>query len=279
MPNRNLDSFEKTVGRIVQGEVEPVPYSGHIPLGVVLGLVERSLSTETEQATAAHLALCPTCRRRLQTITQGLEAQAHSLERVAEVGTLPRFIAARQFRRPRVWVSAALQQVGAWLNSLYRPLPAAVLVTSAALVAAICILAPPAFREWSRANTAETRPTDVSSLQVKETPVPEYVSQPLSAATPQALVATIDSLSGYPYWRAAATILGLLRSAGVPLDHPSVAFEHARAYVVRPGDTWESIAQEELGESALWPLVVLLNRDATVSGEPPALGRVLRLPE
>jgi nucleoid-associated protein YgaU len=66
----------------------------------------------------------------------------------------------------------------------------------------------------------------------------------------------------------------LLRFAGVL----PVAAPPPRTYIVRPGDTLASIAQQELGDAGRWPEIFLLNRGSIRHPDLIFVGQVLTLP-
>ena len=92
------------------------------------------------------------------------------------------------------------------------------------------------------------------------------------------LMAEIGTYSEYPLERAIAYSIGLLHRMDVPLGADSMSFETASVYVVRSGDTWESVADRLLGDGRLWPILALLNPAEARLGEL-LTDHVLRVPE
>jgi hypothetical protein len=286
MPRENGEPFEAMTARIARREVAEVSYREHPTLEMLLGLLDGNASAEPRDTCAAHLALCPACRSKLENVQGSLSTEMRRLKDSPALGTLPAFLVERHGVRRANALGEVLGQAAVRLRRLLQPLPAAVLATSVALIAAICVLGPPAYREWKAGARLPVRSAGESGVQVKEFVLVGVMPQDLSAARPESLVQAIDAVAGSDdvraaatFGRAAATILGLLRSAGAPLEHPSVTFKGIRSYTVQPGDTWESIAQQELEDAALWSLVLLLNRAATdKTGEPPVPGMMIALP-
>jgi len=99
-----------------------------------------------------------------------------------------------------------------------------------------------------------------------------------AALDAETLVRRLHAFDGYPVQRAAAYTIGLLREYGVPLSSSALAFRAGDVVVSEFGDTWESVAARAMGESALWPIIILLNMDKTQDGEFPPVGTYLRVP-
>ena len=85
---------------------------------------------------------------------------------------------------------------------------------------------------------------------------------------PTAVVAPVASVSSSP-----------APSAVVPTAVAAVAPVAATDYVVQPGDTLRSIAQQQYGDAELWPRIYQANRDV-IGSDPDALkaGTRLQLP-
>lgn len=105
------------------------------------------------------------------------------------------------------------------------------------------------------------------------------LSAALDQSTLQQMIDDLSRIESYPTWRAIAYGVGLLNRYGVPLDAPGLTFEGATVHLVRPGDTWTSIAEEKLGDGDLWPILVLLNQEiAEELSEELIVGTVVRVP-
>ena len=192
----------------------------------------------------------------------------------AHFGTFRAFVRARRSDNVQGW-ERRLRDLWVHLVTLRWPAYGTGL---AAVTLALCLalLLPPALRHWSQERQARvpTGTTSIRGLPQEQLP-PELRLED----TPQAILQAIDLFSGYPPSRAMAMSIGFLRAVGVPLGEGGAAFERVDTYVTQPGDSWESVAGRFLGTEALWPILILLNRERTERGEFPPVGTVLRVPE
>jgi hypothetical protein len=239
-------------------------------------LISGDTSPDSREEVAAHLTLCLPCRKQWLKLAEAVKCQEQALLSSARYPTLSS-LAKRNSQRP--WLS----QVGDYIAQRMRAfvpawsLAGALGTAVAAAVVCLCVLLPPAAREWGR----QARYTDLNGGAVsKDIPMPDVVSPPTSWDTPEALLHGVNAMAQYPLSRAIAEAIGQLRAEGVPLGLEGAAFTHdqVRLYEVREGDSWASIAGTSLGSESLWPIIVLLNAAQYPDGQLPPAGVSVRVP-
>jgi nucleoid-associated protein YgaU len=78
-------------------------------------------------------------------------------------------------------------------------------------------------------------------------------------------------------WQRALLLSSFLESKGLHL--PSTAtVDRVEAYTAQAGDTWESVAKEQLGDPSLWPILWLLNAEEASSQSDLSPGRSILVP-
>jgi nucleoid-associated protein YgaU len=268
--------FQDFIEQSLRSEVAPSTFASHPELEDFMRLISGDTPPDAREEVAAHLALCVPCRKRWHKLAEAVKRQEQALLASARYPTLSA-LAEKSSQRP--WLS----QVGDYIAQRMRSfvpawsLAGALGTAVVAAVVCLCVLLPPAAREWGR----QARHTDLNGETVtKDIPVPDIVPQPASWDTPEALVKGVNAMAQYPLSRAIAEAIGQLRAEGVPLGLEGVAFTHdqVRLYTVHEGDSWGSIAGTSLGSEALWPLIVLLNAAQYPDGQLPHAGASIRVP-
>jgi nucleoid-associated protein YgaU len=161
-------------------------------------------------------------------------------------------------------------------------LPAAVLLLTACLVVSLAVFVPPATRAWRYESSC-----DYDDLLRKGLPPsgtlaavdPDIVKEDFQAFLQSPVAPDSKDPMGDP-WLFAALVMGYLRLHNIPLWQPAVASLYSTTtrtkHVVQDGDTWSSLASTYLGDAALWPLLMLLNRDlVTIRGAKLETGRTI----
>lgn len=231
--------FEDRLLDALAGDADAPPDTPHLTERELRRLLRGSARIDEVERLGWHLTLCPECRA------------SYDAARREEGGEMHRVR-----KSPRT-LRILLRHVG---------------------VAAVVLLVVAAtFVAGDRAPSRELLPATTGGARgVREPAASVPAARDLDAGL---LVKSLHAFDGYPPHRAAAYTIGLLREYGVPLTSSAIAFRAATVCVVEPGDTWESIAAKALGDSALWPIVVLLNLELTKEGEFVPAGTYLRVPQ
>jgi hypothetical protein len=250
--------FEEGILKTLRSELHPMDEARHLADRELKRLIRVGYRTRRRQAMRLHLLTCSTCRERYDALV------------AVEFGVR---VACRSGLGP-----ADLDREGIWRRSLDRLNPGGVgesLLRHAAIAAlalsvvALAIVLPHVLIDRERAA-----PVAVSPSLVRGSLLDDVQAQ----LTPELLVAELKRYEGYPPHRAAVYTIGLLNRYGVPLGSTELAFSSADVHTTQPGDTWESVARETLGDPALWPIIVLFNLEWTEAGEFVPVGTVLRVP-
>jgi nucleoid-associated protein YgaU len=98
-------------------------------------------------------------------------------------------------------------------------------------------------------------------------------SQAATGGRPTIVVATSAAVAP------SASVLPSPSPSTLIAQSPVVAQQASRQYIVQPGDTLRSIAQNEYGDASLWPRIYDANRDV-IGSDPDALnaGTTLQIP-
>lgn len=157
-----------------------------------------------------------------------------------------------------------------WVRVVYRHAGVGALTLS--IVALVLVLGPRG--ESVDPSTMAAVGTASPTVGARGT-APAAQATTLDAAT---LARELHALDGYPPHRAAAYAIGVMARYGIDLSSPALRFRLAGDYYAQAGDTWETVAAKTLGDSALWPVVLLMNLELTADGAFVPVGQFLRVP-
>lgn len=268
--------FQDFIEHALRSEVAPSSAGLHPELQALIDLISEDAPSDIQEEVAAHLALCAPCRKRWFRLMEAVKREERALLASAHYPTLSALLEEKYQRSRLIRATSSIAQrmhslVPAW--SLAGVFGAAVVAAAVCL----CVLLPPAAREWARQTP---RSDSVNGNLIKDVPPPNIVQAPDSWNTPESLLKGVDAMTQYPLGRAIAMAIGQLREEGVPLGLAGTAFsrEQVRMHTVQEGDSWNSIAATYLGSAELWPLIVLLNATECPAGELPAVGSEVRVP-
>lgn len=178
----------------------------------------------------------------------------------------------------RARYDAARREMGSETHRVHpSPKTLRILLRHVGVASVVLLVVAAAFVAGDRAPSREPLPTTAGGA--RGVPGARPAAAIASELDARLLVQALHAFGGYPPHRAAAYTIGLLNKYGVPLGSSALAFRAATVCVAEPGDTWESIAAKTLGDSALWPIVVLLNLELTKEGEFVPAGTTLRVPQ
>lgn len=239
------EQFEEKLLAVLSQETHSQPEGPHLRTRELRRLLRGRMRVGEFDRVGAHLAGCAECRAR------------YDVARRAVADTLPRVDSVFPASRVRL---VFLRHLGV----------AAVVLLITAI--SIALGGPP-----QPASSSDLRATSLGRGTSSERPETSRATS--SSLDPRSLVRALRAFDGYPPSRAAAYTIGLLRESGVPLSSEALAFRAATILVAEPGDTWESVAANALGDSTLWPMVVLLNMEKTQDGEFVPPGTYLRVPQ
>ena len=220
---RNQDAFERLLFATIAHETTPVEgrctYSAEIFISSLAG----ELSPLEEDQLSAHLLICPTCAKEYTLIEKALQQDKERIYAQSRVPLLAEHTRQKQEVQRRWHVLTSL------LQFKEHRLRGVVGVAVATLAIALSIIIP---LHYLMRESPRIIPTDGQMVAKGEHAI-ESTSALITKLTPKSLVDKLDSMAGYEPWRAAAFVIGYLRSTGVPLGSASLAFDRqiGRAHV------------------------------------------------
>ena len=271
--NREQDAFERLLFATLIRETTAVRGECTHAETFIASLAGELTESEEDLLTA-HLLVCPACAREYASIARSLQQEQELLSEEARVPSLAAQVQRKREEEQRGWRHG-------WhvLSSLLPPkehrLRGAIEVAAVGLIITLSVILP---LHYLAEKSPAIIPTDGQMVAKGDALIETGVNAP-SELTPSALVEKLDSMAGYEQWRAAAFVIGYLRSAGVPLGSGALSFERQTTYTTQVNDTWRMVAEKAVGDWNLWPIIILLNHDRTDHGEFPPAGTILRVPE
>lgn len=235
------DFFMRTIGH----EVTSIEHREHPTLEMLFDAASDDASAGARSKLSAHLVTCEQCRTRWRRLTANLQEEAQVLQAESRVPALNAHIPATAPSR------SAFSQ---WLRLLFETRGYVLVAASAAVVALTLSISIPLMRAPALRTSEE-----IQSLAGEI----EHLQNQLSSFTGPA-----------------NTLLNNVVTSSGPTaeDLASFDWENTWVYFAMPGETWETIAESQLGDRRLWPLIWLLNRDSGPPEAPPADGAPIRLP-
>jgi hypothetical protein len=189
-----------------------------------------------------HLATCEACRGRWKKLQAHLHDEEAVLRSRVRVPGFAQYIGERTARR---------RSVPAWTRQLFESKPYMVLAASAAALVLALGVSIPLLRGPAERRVAELS-GEVQQLR--------------------------NQIASSP-WTENTIANGLGTSRGITAqDLTTLNWENPRAYVVKAGEDWQEIAQNELGDEQLWPLLWLYNREIVPADAAPKAGTTIHLP-
>ncbi len=265
---KNGDSFERMLFATFAYETTPVGGKCSYSAETFIASLAGELNQAEEDRLSAHLLLCPTCAKEYASIERSLQQDEERLFAQARVPSLVEHV--RQKRQKKRGWRVLISR----FPIREQRLPAFLAASAAALIIALAVIIP---LHYLPGESAVIIPADGQFI-AKGEPTIASTTTVVTELTPGSLVDRLDSMAGYEPWRAMAFIIGYLRATGVPLESASLAFDHQTTYTTESGDTWRMVAKKTLGNSDLWPIIILLNHNRTQHGEFPPVGTLLRVP-
>jgi len=227
---------------LIAREVSPLEHEEHPGLEKLFDLSSQDVSLETRAELVGHLATCEACRGRWKKLQSHLHDEEAVLRSRARIPSFAQYIGERSERR---------RSVPAWTRQLFESKPYMVLAASAATLVLTLGVSIPLFRGPALLRVAELS-EEVQQLRNQ--------------------VATSP-------WTGNTMSNGLGTSSGITAqDLTTLNWENPRAYVVKAGEGWQEIAQNELGDEQLWSLLWLYNREVVPADASPKAGTTIHLP-
>ena len=261
------EAFEQLARETIQRDVQSCFDKSHPSLDQLL----RLLAGESEgmENLVDHVSGCPRCTEILDTLSANLERESTLVAESVVAGSFSRFAK----RNPRRWGVRLLDHLRRLTRETMSPSRLALAGAVAAAAVCLAILLPPALTAWHMSDRS-----DLSGVIVRSSEDPDLPDIELTITSPEDVVDLVDSMAEYDLARAMAMAIGRLNLAGVPLGLSAMAFDTQMAHSVAEGETWKTIAREELGDEQLWPILVLLNLDIARAGRHLSVGTFLRIP-
>lgn len=224
----------------IREETAPLEHATHPSNDDLLALLSGDVSNERRSRLHAHLETCSDCRNRWKHLESILQDESVQLRQEACIPSLREKVAGRGTNRQGTFF--------AWLSVSFRTKTfAAVGSAAAALLLAVGVMAP------LMSNTSRETAAQLEALSNEMQAVQSYLVANQTIA---------NSLS-----MTDITEADLLR----------FNWANTREYTASVGDSWWTIAENELGNQSLWPLVWVLNAEQARAG-PVAPGDTIRLP-
>ncbi|MBN1859611.1 hypothetical protein JW848_10495 [Candidatus Bipolaricaulota bacterium] len=285
MDRREIDLFEQDIRALLARSLEGETTNSHLHEEILISMTAGELPSGARAGVDAHLVACRHCATQLVELREELRSDEETLAGCSSspgppgrcfhdpIGPLSRGQEKeKRLRGSRRRVCRIGRERG-WLWSSIEALGVVAIIAVGGLIA------------W-RAGALEfgVRPIPDAVPETTEVLQPRGLSEarveiaePAIESALQGMIDDLGRLDAYPAWRAIAYGIGLLNRYGVPLESPVLSFEATEIYIVHAGDTWQSIAEDTLGDEALWPILVLLNREWAIEQDLPE-GAVIRIP-
>lgn len=231
--------------RTIQHEGAPMSHQHHPSLEMLFDALDEAAPLEARSRVSAHLANCEPCRARWKRLKGRLVDEYQVLKDGSHVLDFDALVSQR-----------AASRVGwrEWLRSLFVTRTIVVAAAAAAALVLAAAIAIPWIRP-SALRTSEQIEVLTNEIEMLRNQVDAFTS-----------VGSVIPNNGF-------LILGIQAKDLLAYD-----WENLQIYDVQPGDTWESIADEQLGDVMLWPLIWLLNRDLGPPDVAPPPSAALDLP-
>lgn len=277
------EDFDALMKDIVAHETAPIAHNQHPPLEVFFAQLAGELTPEAQSRFMAHLATCPECRARWQSLKGTLDNEQMTLESKKRV---PGFV--ELVRRQREPV-ALQKRIHDWLSTL---LPwgefkavwgiaiSSVVTIAITLAVGIPLLRGPVVatsgRLVSLTNQVHTLQGQVDALAQGQINI--FNNAAPSKVTPEELSQLSEKTKTIPDpWLKALFITVFLNEHGIRVPG-NFNWQHLQTYTIHTGDTWESLGATYLGNKEYWLLIWLLNAERVPPNKPLTPGEKILLP-
>jgi len=271
-----MDEFRSFVEKVISYELSPQDHKSHPSLELLLDGLSGDLAPDMRSRLAAHLATCPQCLARWRELKESMRKEQRLLETRARPVSLPELLRRREEAR-------LSNKVRSWLAPVFAPFrqrPALAFVAATfALLFVILGVTFPLLKGASDRLSSLTR--EVASLRAELASlsqgfgIPSGIALSPSGEELTRLVEEAERVNDP--WQRSLLVASFLDSYGIKVP-PDLDLRRTRTYTVRPRDTWEAIAERELGDKALWTILYLLNVKEVPEGEL-SPGQEIKIPE
>ncbi len=282
MSRREVRLFEKEVRALLERSLNEQPGDPHLDEEVLLLTAGGELPDRMRAGVDAHLVACRGCSERLARLRGELCGDEETLPAMEPRKGYTDGSAWRSWRtqvtdsHPWAWIAWA-SRIHRKRRTLWKTIE--VLGAVAIVVVAVLLAWQTGGLEFGIHRPEEADPTETEIAQARGVTATGFIESDVpDDVTLQRMIEDLARIETYPTWRAIAHGIGLLNAYGVPLDAPALGFEAITVHIVQAGDTWQSIASATLGDEALWPVLVLLNREWVIDSDL-AEGVVVRVPQ
>jgi nucleoid-associated protein YgaU len=225
-------------------EVAPIEHDAHPDLDLLYASLQGDIAPDVQSKLSSHLATCEACRLRWKTLQRHMHDATEVHGARSRVPTLDAYVADR---------TAPQTTLADWLHSLFEARTFAIAASAAVLALALAVAIP--FVRAPALHTSE-------QIQILN----------------ERVMGLQDRLGALTNLGNSIPNQSSLGAGIVVADLKALDWENPTSYGVQPGDNWEGIAERQLGDADLWPLVWLLNRDIGPPDAAPPVGSILRLP-
>ncbi len=276
------EDFDALMKDIVAHETAPIAHNQHPPLEVFFAQLVGELTPDARTRFMAHLATCPECRARWQSLKGAIDNEQMVLESRKRVPGFAELV--RRQREPVVlqkrihdWLGALLPRRE--LNPVWRIAISSVVTIAITLAVGIPLLRGPVVatsgRLVSLTNQVHTLQGQVNALAQGQINI--FNNAAPSKVTLEELSQLSEKTKTIPDpWLKALFITVFLNEHGIRVPG-NFNWQHLQTYTIHTGDTWESLAATYLGNKRWWPLIWLLNAKQ-MSSKPLTPGEKIFLP-
>jgi nucleoid-associated protein YgaU len=232
--------------KMLSHEVAPTQHEEHPGLDALLDLSAGDVSARARSSLASHVATCETCRERWARLNVHLRDEEATLRSRARVPGFSEYVEQHLAREPRSAPSGVLR--------VFAAKPVLALAASAAVIALTLGISIPLVRSPAeRTSQQVTLLTDEVQRLRNEMTLPSMSANTMVNTMSAERDLWADDLASWDW------------------DHP-------RLYIVSNGDTWQTVAEKELGDRRFWSLLWLYNREVAPADAAPKSGTTIRLP-
>jgi len=265
-------------------ETEPIEHKKHPSLEVFFDSLAGELPPDAQSRFVAHVATCPQCQARYQSLNEELQSEREALSSKEQVPNLAEV--ARQRNEKASWekrvhdaITALIPKRG--LGSIWvTAMASATAIIVAFVVTVPALWGPSAAVSESLAalsQEVESLQSQVGALAQGGITIPANFA-PSSEPSMDDLLKLVNSIQGIADpWQRSLIVSSFLAEHGIVVPQ-NLDWSNLSSYTVKSGDSLQSISFNELGNDHLWPLIFLLNAEHWTAEEFPSPGEHILLP-
>jgi len=277
------EDFEAFVSDVVAYETASIPHNQHPSLEVFFAQLAGEIAPDIQSRFVGHLATCPECRARLQSLKEALHEEERGLNEQKRVAGFGDFIHAHQ---EPASLGARLRKGlrDLFVRREFRPALAlalsSVVAVALTLAVAVPLLRGPVIATSARISSVRDQ---VRALQGQVSNLTQWQSGVLNNSTiigvsPEELtLLSKDAEKVTDPWLRGLLIAVFLNEHKIRVPE-GFDWQHPKKYSVRSGETWKGLSFAYFGNEELWVLIWLLNAVKLSPNEPLAPGQEILLP-